>query len=253
MALYAKAHGFRTTASDLAERGAIVARALVANDRVRLRRADCVRATRRPTTRRRPPRPTRASARRRDSSPGARLLGNPRPNEGFQAGSSATSRKLRLERSRQSAARRTTSVECCRSLKAKRVEIERQFAASEVRPAYSRLPPGRPSPRVPDATLIRWERGDRPSYQRFPPPPRPPRLASRGRASLTVSIRPPTSRPFKASIALAPGAFQAYRGAPRSCGVPSTCRLNRSDGNHGVGCFDTRAKVRQVSALRSAG
>ena len=43
VALYAKAHGFRTTASDLAERGAIVARALVANDRVRFERADCVR------------------------------------------------------------------------------------------------------------------------------------------------------------------------------------------------------------------
>ena len=42
VALFAKAQGLRTTASDLAERGAIVARALVANDRVRLRRADCV-------------------------------------------------------------------------------------------------------------------------------------------------------------------------------------------------------------------
>ena len=40
--LSAKAHGFHTTASDLAERGAIVASALIANDRVRLRRADCV-------------------------------------------------------------------------------------------------------------------------------------------------------------------------------------------------------------------
>ena len=49
IALYAKAHGFRTTASDRAQRGAIVAQALVANDRVCLRRADCVEISGRPT------------------------------------------------------------------------------------------------------------------------------------------------------------------------------------------------------------
>ena len=40
VALYAKGQGFRVVASDLAERGAIVARALVANSSTRLRRED---------------------------------------------------------------------------------------------------------------------------------------------------------------------------------------------------------------------
>lgn len=42
VALYAKAHGFEVVASDAAERGAVVARALIANSRVRLARRDII-------------------------------------------------------------------------------------------------------------------------------------------------------------------------------------------------------------------